>query len=179
MERVKLPKVALPKVSLPKAVLSGHKADAVTRNLLLGSNRVIESSVYNIANYPHKGTLKAGDKVTVTIWGELGEGKTKWGVYNSNAAPNNMYNEIDYNKQWIEKNGVYILQSEWLINPVTGNDNLRIYAVPNNIDSVSRIDRIKLELGWNDNPVWSPAPEDKYGLPTTLELMCDDYPIIE
>lgn len=46
-----------------------------------------------------------------------------------------------------------------------------IFVFPSNIAAASRIDRIKLELGWNDNPEWTAAPEDTDGTAMTLELL--------
>ena len=97
-----------------------------------------------------------GDQLTVTIWGKLGEGKGEFGAYTDGGwVPFVHLTEI--------ADGVYSASGTWNTTNSghTADGKLHIFALSQLPDNIaSRIDRIKLELGKNDNPVWTPCSDD-------------------
>lgn len=131
--------------------------DYVPNNLLVNSS-ILSSSLETgnfLLGYVNLGETKPkqGDKVTITVWGELGEGKTHFSTYNSSglgAAHIGVLTKI--------ADGVYSAIVSW--NEYGSNLFLNIYAFPYNTDTPSRVDRVKVEFGENSNPVWTPAIEE-------------------
>lgn len=135
----------------------------ISRNLLLNSGIYVENTLYNIANYTLSKSIDYidGDEFTITIWGKLNENKTKWSVYNSNSGVNiTPTNTFIYNS--IKK--CYIGKFKWKSiqgTTIANNTSILVYAYPSSVQgALSSINKIKLEQGWNDDPIWTPAPED-------------------
>ena len=131
------------------------------KNLLLGSGKEVSNSNYNIANYLLTGQIQEGTQVTVTIWGELGEGTTGFALLNSGDA-------VGAGKPVpiiTPTNGKGIATFSWnLINnseTVANSTFLNIFSYPygNKPTNPSTIHKIKLEYG-NISTEWSPAWED-------------------
>lgn len=192
MDKLTLPKIGIPKVTLPQIALCGHIEGKPTRNLLLNSGRVVSNDKYNIAQYPfsHPEWLTEGRKVTCTIWGELAEGFKDWLFYNTDGTvPVAGGNQMGSAKlRHDPERRMYTAKAYWTLkrrvledgpNQFCANTHAQIYQWPQAAGAASTIDHIKLELGWNDNPVWSPAPEDKNGIAVTLELLDDSEATID
>lgn len=138
-----------------------RKLPVYGKNLLLGSGKEVSNSNYNIANYWLTEQIQGGTQVTVTIWGELGEGTTGFALFNSGDA-------VGAGKPVpiiTPTNGKGIATFSWnLINnsgTVANSTFLNIFSYPygNKPTNPSTIHKIKLEYG--DIPTeWSPAWED-------------------
>lgn len=132
-----------------------------SENLLLASGVVRQNSNYNIGTwaFAEGKAPKAGDEVTVTIWGELGEGKTNFAVYNSGGT-------VYIGAATKIKDGVYRLQATWKTtsgSTTVDNKHLFIYTMQSSVTATSRIDRLKVEIGYNNAPVWTPATAEMIG----------------
>lgn len=138
-----------------------RKLPVYGKNLLLGSGKEVSNSNYNIANYWLTGQIQEGTQVTVTIWGELGEGTTGFALFNSGDA-------VGAGKPVpiiTPTNGKGIATFSWnLINnsgTVANSTFLNIFSYPygNKPTTPSTIHKIKLEYG-DISTEWSPAWED-------------------
>lgn len=127
------------------------------RNLLKNSNREHNSSVYS-TRYELTEAPKVGEQIAVTLWGEMGEGRTGIGVYNSQG-----YVEVIRLERIAD--GVFRGTGTWkkpMSNgvEVTPNDtHLNVYFYPRTATSNNIINKIKLERG-SIGTDWTPAPED-------------------
>lgn len=138
-----------------------RKLPVYGKNLLLGSGKEVSNSNYNIANYWLTEQIQEGTQVTVTIWGELGEGTTGFALFNSGDA-------VGAGKPVpiiTPTNGKGIATFSWnLINnsgTVANGTFLNIFSYPygNKPTNPSTIHKIKLEYG-DISTEWSPAWED-------------------
>lgn len=138
-----------------------RKLPVYGRNLLLGSGKEVSNSKYNIANYWLTEQIQEGTQVTVTIWGELGEGTTGFALFNSGDA-------VGAGKLVpiiTPTNGKGIATFSWnLVNNsgTTANSTfLNIFSYPygNKPTNPSTIHKIKLEYG-DISTEWTPAWED-------------------
>lgn len=138
-----------------------RKLPVYGRNLLLGSGKEVSNSNYNIANYWLAEQIPEGTQVTVTIWGELGEGTTRFALFNSGDA-------VGARKPVpiiTPTNGKGIATFSWnLVNNsgTTANSTfLNIFSYPygNKPTNPSTIHKIKLEYG-DISTEWTPAWED-------------------
>lgn len=138
-----------------------RKLPVYRKNLLLGSGKEVSNSNYNIANYWLTEQIQGGTQVTVTIWGELGEGTTGFALFNSGNA-------VGAGKSVpiiTPTNGKGIATFSWnLINnsgTVANSTFLNIFSYPygNKPTNPSTIHKIKLEYG-DISTEWSPAWED-------------------
>lgn len=138
-----------------------RKLPVYGKNLLLGSGKEVSNSNYNIANYWLTEQIQGGTQVTVTIWGELGEGTTGFALFNSGDA-------VGAGKPVsiiTPTNGKGIATFSWnLINnsgTVANSTFLNIFSYPygNKLTNPSTIHKIKLEYG-DISTEWSPAWED-------------------
>ncbi|MBD5193021.1 MAG: hypothetical protein HDS91_00655 [Bacteroidales bacterium] len=131
--------------------------DYVPNNLLVGSDILIENSYSGsyLLGYMNLGGIspKQGDKITITVWGELGEGKNYFAAYNSGSTSSARLLEMHKTGD-----GVYSGIGTW--RDFGANSFLILYAFPNTVTNPSRIDKVKLEFGENTNPVWTPAIEE-------------------
>lgn len=138
-----------------------RKLPVYGKNLLLGSGKEVSNSNYNIANYWLTEQIQEGTQVTVTIWGELGEGTTGFALFNSGDA-------VGAGKPVpiiTPTNGKGIATFSWnLINnseTVANSTFLNIFSYPygNKPTNPSTIHKIKLEYG-DISTEWTPAWED-------------------
>lgn len=138
-----------------------RKLPVYGKNLLLGSGKEVSNPNYNIANYWLTEQIQEGAQVTVTIWGELGEGTTGFALFNSGGMvpagkPQPVITPI---------NGKGTATFYWSITNNSGNiaknTFLEIYCSPlgNTPTNPSTIHKIKLEYG-DISTEWSPAWED-------------------
>lgn len=138
-----------------------RKLPVYGKNLLLGSGKEVSNSNYKMANYWLAEQIPNGSQVTVTIWGELGEGTTGFALFNSGDA-------VGAGKPVpiiTPTNGKGIATFSWnLINnsgTVANSTFLNIFSYPygNKPTNPSTIHKIKLEYG-DISTEWSPAWED-------------------
>lgn len=131
-----------------------RKLPVYGRNLLLGSGKEVSNSNYNIANYRLAEQIPESTQVTVTIWGELGSGKTSFGLYNSGG---NGKNSLGYISASSFVDGKAYITINW--KEVDSNSDLWIFHLPESAQSTSTIHKIKLEYG-DLSTEWTPAWED-------------------
>lgn len=135
-----------------------RKLPVYGRNLLLGSGKEVSNSSYKIAGYWLAEQIPDGTQVTVTIWGEIGDGKESLDLFNSGAYVGSLakFLPTDF------VNGKAHKTFKWLTTLVghqTDNTRLVIFTTPNTVTSTSTIHKIKLEYG-DISTEWTPAWED-------------------
>lgn len=126
------------------------------RNLVRNSSPYVTDNKY-LHLFPITEAPAFGEDVVVTLWGQLGQGRTDFAVYNSEG-----YGELAKLKKIGD--GIYQAKFKWADNTYTGNKkttnvNLNVYAYPNTASSNNIIKRIKFEKGTIPSD-WTPAPED-------------------
>lgn len=126
------------------------------RNLVRNSNPYVTDNKY-LHLFPITEAPAFGEDVVVTLWGQLGQGRTDFAVYNSEG-----YGELAKLKK--VGDGIYQAKFKWADNTYTGNGkttnvNLNVYAYPQSASSNNIIKKIKLEKGTVPSD-WTPAPED-------------------
>lgn len=135
-----------------------RKLPVYGRNLLLGSGKEVSNSNYKIAGYWLAEQIPDGTQVTVTIWGEIGDGKESLDLFNSGAYVGSLakFLPTDF------VNGKAHKTFKWLTTLVghqADNTRLVIFTTPNTATSTSTIHKIKLEYG-DISTEWTPAWED-------------------
>lgn len=135
-----------------------RKLPVYGRNLLLGSGKEVSNSSYKIADYWLAEQIPDGTQVTVTIWGEIGDGKESLDLFNSGAYVGSLakFLPTDF------VNGKAHKTFKWLTTLVghqADNTRLVIFTTPNTVTSTSTIHKIKLEYG-DISTEWTPAWED-------------------
>ena len=128
------------------------------RNLIRDSGTPITSSDYG-QRYKITEAPAVGDDVIVTLYGEIGAGRTGIGVFNSRG-----YGEL----LTLEKvaDGVYQGKGKWKLanggqneGDYADNTHLNLYFYPSSANSEYTINKIKFERGTVATD-WTPAPED-------------------
>ena len=135
-----------------------RKLPVYGRNLLLGSGKEVSNSSYKIADYWLAEQIPDGTQVTVTIWGEIGDGKESFDLFNSGAYMGSLVKFLPTDFV----NGKAHKTFKWLTTLVghqADNTRLVIFTTPNTVTSTSTIHKIKLEYG-DISTEWSPAWED-------------------
>jgi hypothetical protein len=132
-----------------------RKLPVYGRNLLLGSGKEVSHSNYEMGRYWLVEQIPEGTQVTLTIWGELGEGKNYFSIYNTKGLGENYLETRIYSTGFIE--GKASSTFNWKV--ADSNSSILIYSAPQNVTSVSTIHKIKLEYG-DISTEWSPAWED-------------------
>ena len=135
-----------------------RKLPVYGRNLLLGSGKEVSNSNYNIADYWLTEPISKGTQVTLTIFGELGDDKEMFTIYNSTGAVGSMaqFSKTDF------VNGKASKTFKWITNigdAVADNTHMIVFSSPKTGTSTSTIHKIKLEYG-DISTEWSPAWED-------------------
>lgn len=128
------------------------------KNLLLGSSTEVSNSKYEMANYWLTEPISKGTQVTLTIFGELGDDKEMFTIYNSTGAVGSMaqFSKTDF------VNGKASKTFKWITNigdAVADNTHMIVFSSPKTGTSTSTIHKIKLEYG-DISTEWSPAWED-------------------
>lgn len=113
----------------------------------------VENSDYKVATAPVAPGIRDGDTVTCTIWGKLGEDRTRFSLFNSGSYA--VLGSFSDNGD-----GTYSLTTEWNgYNSTTGapvsGEYINVYQAPQTGTSASRIDRIMLEFGAEAH-AWEP-----------------------
>ena len=135
-----------------------RKLPVYGRNLLLGSGKEVSNSKYEMANYWLTEQISKGTQVTLTIFGELGDDKEMFTIYNSTGAVGSMaqFSKTDF------VNGKASKTFKWITNigdAVADNTHMVVFSSPKTGTSISTIHKIKLECG-DISTEWSPAWED-------------------
>lgn len=135
-----------------------RKLPVYGKNLLLGSSTEVSNSKYEMADYWLTEPISKGTQVTLTIFGELGDDKEMFTIYNSTGAVGSMaqFSKTDF------VNGKASKTFKWITNigdAVADNTHMVVFSSPKTGTSTSTIHKIKLEYG-NISTEWSPAWED-------------------
>lgn len=135
-----------------------RKLPVYGRNLLLGSGKEVSNAEYETANYWLTEQISKGTQVTLTIFGELGDDKEMFTIYNSTGAVGSMaqFSKTDF------VNGKASKTFKWITNigdAVADNTHMVVFSSPKTGTSISTIHKIKLEYG-DISTEWSPAWED-------------------
>lgn len=135
-----------------------RKLPVYGRNLLLGSGKEVSNSKYEMADYWLTEQISKGTQVTLTIFGELGDDKEMFTIYNSTGAVGSMaqFSKTDF------VNGKASKTFKWITNigdAVADNTHMVVFSSPKTGTSISTIHKIKLEYG-DISTEWSPAWED-------------------
>ena len=128
-----------------------NKIEIGGRNLLRNSGEKVSNGTYNIARYDLTDGIKAGEEVTLTIWGSLATTKTNFRAYNSGGS-------VQVASLTDNGDGTYSSTFKWAIGS-SDNTYLNVYAFTNAQTGTSTINKIKLERG-NIATDWTEAPED-------------------
>lgn len=122
-------------------------------NLVRQYNKTVNPSDYAIGVYTLTEAIPNGAVVTLTIKGELGDGKDCWGIYNSGGSVNmtNIYPGDTTPRGYYRKTFTWNRGS-------APNTQLYIYQMPNGSNN-SNIEWVMLEYG-NIGSEGSPAPID-------------------
>lgn len=135
-----------------------RKLPVYGRNLLPGSGKEVSNSKYEMADYWLTEPISKGTQVTLTIFGELGDDKEMFTIYNSTGAVGSMaqFSKADF------VNGKASKTFKWITNigdAVADNTHMIVFSSPKTGTSTSTIHKIKLEYG-DISTEWSPAWED-------------------
>lgn len=135
-----------------------RKLPVYGRNLLLGSGKEVSNSKCEMADYWLTEPISKGTQVTLTIFGELGDDKEMFTIYNSTGAVGSMaqFSKADF------VNGKASKTFKWITNigdAVADNTHMIVFSSPKTGTSTSTIHKIKLEYG-DISTEWSPAWED-------------------
>lgn len=135
-----------------------RKLPVYGRNLLLGSGKEVSNSKYEMADYWLTEPISKGTQVALTIFGELGDDKEMFTIYNSTGAVGSMaqFSKADF------VNGKASKTFKWITNigdAVADNTHMVVFSSPKTGTSTSTIHKIKLEYG-DLSTEWVPAWED-------------------
>lgn len=135
-----------------------RKLPVYGKNLLLGSGTEVSNAKYEMANYWLTEQISKGTQVTLTIFGELGDDKEMFTIYNSTGAVGSMaqFSKTDF------VNGKASKTFKWITNigdAVADNTHMVVFSSPKTGTSTSTIHKIKLEYG-DLSTEWVPAWED-------------------
>lgn len=135
-----------------------RKLPVYGRNLLLGSGKEVSNSKYEMADYWLTEPISKGTQVTLTIFGESGDDKEMFTIYNSTGAVGSMaqFSKADF------VNGKASKTFKWITNigdAVADNTHMIVFSSPKTGTSTSTIHKIKLEYG-DISTEWTPAWED-------------------
>lgn len=135
-----------------------RKLPVYGKNLLLGCGTEVSNAEYEMANYRLTEQISKGTQVTLTIFGELGDDKEMFTIYNSTGAVGSMaqFSKTDF------VNGKASKTFKWITNigdAVANNTHMVVFSSPETGTSTSTIHKIKLEYG-DISTEWSPAWED-------------------
>ena len=122
-------------------------------NLLGDSEKSYNNATSNIANYPIKEDISVGEKVTVSIYGELGSGRASFDLYNTSGSADYLVGRV-YPEDFDDELGAYVATFSW---SVGANTELRVFQTPSSSTSSSTINKIKLERGVKVTPFENPG----------------------
>ncbi|MCX0373373.1 phage tail protein [Clostridium perfringens] len=154
--------------------VSQSDIDKTIENVKFANRNYLKKSLLNTTNsdyciarlYFGDEKPQEGEEFTVSIKGELGEGKHSFGVYNSGGTVSLI--SLD-NKN---SDGIYKGTFKWRIG-TSSNTYLSIYTIYSSVVVNSTIEWVKLEKGNKVSSDWTPAPED------TNQLIADNVKVID
>ncbi|MCX0412832.1 hypothetical protein [Clostridium perfringens] len=154
--------------------VSQSDIDKTVENVKFANRNYLKKSLLNTTNsdyciarlYFGDEKPQEGDEFTVSIKGELGEGKHSFGVYNSGGTVSLI--SLD-NKN---SDGIYKGTFKWRIG-TSSNTYLSIYTIYSSVVVNSTIEWVKLEKGNKVSNDWTPAPED------TNQLVVDSIKVVD
>ncbi|HDI3012977.1 TPA: phage tail protein [Clostridium perfringens] len=161
--------------------VSQSDVDKVVENVKFGNRNYLKNSLLNTTNsdyciarlYFGDEKPQEGEEFTVSIKGELGEGKSSFGVYNSGGTVSLI--SLD-NKN---SDGIYKGTFKWRIG-TSSNTYLSIYTIYSSVVVNSSIEWVKLEKGNKVSNDWTPAPEDtKQLIVDNIKTVTDKISIVE
>lgn len=160
MNTIKLNEVNINTISLPTIDLNFPKPEIdysqFPENLI--SNSIINKTTSSLFNLIKNKIVQTSDsKFTFTLW----HNDDDITLLNSImlyllVAPNYTHSHVYYKSDFINTNPI-IIQDIYEYDNAGSDTKDSIFV---SLSKSIKIDRIKLELGWNDNPVWSPALEE-------------------
>lgn len=141
--------------------VSQSDVDKSISNIQIGDRNYLTNSMINKTNsdyliaqlYFGKEKPKESEEFTISIKGELGEGKRLFGVYNSGGN----VSLVSLDKR--DSNGIYRGTFNWIV-AGTNNTHINIYTIDSSTVVDSTIEWVKLEKGNKVSSSWTPAPED-------------------
>ena len=151
--------------------LVGNRFVSCGRNLVTGSAAGLNTSAYTVGElYWGNDVPVPGDRLTVTVWGELGADRTKFIVVNGGGDGARGSCSLEKVAPGVYRHTLDIINTG-------GVNGVRIYHTPSSGTSYSRIDMVKIERG-ETGTYWTPAPEDlsenrggvKFTFPTVYTL---------
>ncbi|XZM79214.1 cell envelope integrity protein TolA [Clostridium perfringens] len=154
--------------------VSQSDIDKTVENVKFANRNYLKKSLLNTTNsdyciarlYFGDEKPQEGEEFTVSIKGELGEGKHSFGLYNSGGTVSLI--SLD-NKN---SDGIYKGTFKWRIG-TSSNTYLSIYTIYSSVVVNSTIEWVKLEKGNKVSSDWTPAPED------TNQLIADNIKIVD
>ena len=123
-------------------------------NLLGDSDKIYNNADSNIANYPIKEEIKVGEKVTISIYGQLGSGRVSFILYNTSASSADYKVGRVFPEDFDDELGAYVATFSW---PAGANSELRVIQQPSSATSSTTITKIKLERGEKVTPFENPG----------------------
>lgn len=143
-------------------------------NLLKDSHVAVSTSSYAMHNYYFESGKEPveGKQYTIQLKGQLGQGKSYFGIYNSGGSVSCV--SLTPSSQ---KNGIYTATFNWRVG-AAANTFLRVYHMLSSTTATSTIEWIKLEEGDTATP-WCPNSSDSsatiIGLDSTVEYDCSGF----
>lgn len=122
-------------------------------NLLVGGNIPVKNNKYYMTSYDFSDFIQEDEEITLTLKGKLGEGKSIFTLYNTNAYTIGIGNTKDIG------NGFYILTAKWKIGEKE-NTKAVIYAFPPDTTTESEIEWAVLTRGNTPATQWTPSTKD-------------------
>lgn len=158
MQTIDIPSIIIPKITIPELDV-GDSNNYAGRNLLLNSGIKYENNKYQVAYYKITkwSLLQYRTKITISVIADIPNNYELW-CY-TDEGHRYIIPMTTYNSEL----GMYISQTYWNIEnyDFPNIHGFILYVKPNDSNRPnSIIHKCKLELGWNDYPVWTPAPED-------------------
>lgn len=123
------------------------------RNLIKDSGRQRSSGEYYLGRYEYGDDApQVGETVLVSLWGTPAPGKA-FTAFNSGGDGNSGTTKLTQDKDGVYRGRIEIKKLA---------DVFAVFAAPGSNQTISTIDRVKVERG--DIPTdWTPAPEDIWG----------------
>lgn len=143
-------------------------------NLLKDSHVAVSTSSYAMHNYYFESGKEPveGKQYTIQLKGQLGQGKSYFGIYNSGGSVSCV--SLTPSSQ---KNGVYTATFNWRVGSAA-NTYLRVYHMLSSTTATSTIEWVKLEEGDTATP-WCPNSSDSsatiIGLDSAVEYDCSGF----
>lgn len=124
-------------------------------NLVLDSSIRVETDAYMIGQWNASEPIKPGTTYTFTIWGSISEDNAFSIFFGTHAVDGTRY----FGKAGQGIHSIVYTTSSSFIDSTDNKTIIRIYNQATERQSAV-VERLKIEIGANPNPKWTPAPED-------------------